>query len=481
MKAQTLEELTVSQHIDNFREKISTSLASKTTYGYSTDLTILLKGIEDMKLSTLVDYKTLASTVLRRIEEIKSNAGKEEGYAPKSVNRKISSANVFLSYLSGYCFEHLGEELKIPPLSQLRVVKQKDRVEITPEQFNRLLAGIPTTSVGDLRDRAIFSLMYAAGLDAIDIPNVKYSDFDRSEDGQITGFLAYVKCDSKTPDEIIRLPIDRATSDILREYEASLDKPVGNLNVPYFINMFGTSLSDRSVRRSFRCFADKAGLPEEIDIKSLRHGYLRGHIRLEGGIKMQPQTLDQILPEKVIVVNSMENLDGLTIDPNKIYWLKGTPESTGNSLAIFYETEVAGEIPEYGKGKPIHLKSEVVRHDIFREKAKGFLADVDFTNAYLRYGTVSLDKLSQLQLLEEIARMQLNSSVPSGWTLSAEAYEWLNHIINQAPNRDFKKLDIIIIGKDVDRNAARSLIGYNYLANQARDYADKAAKELGGA
>ena len=138
---------------------------------------------------------------------------------------------------------------------------------MTQDQFERLLDAIPhTLSFADVRAKAIFSLMYAAGLIPEEVSKVKYGDFERSV-GEITAMAFNGRI----------VLIDSKVSQILRDYEAAHDlrnsAPV-QPDSPYFVNKFGTGISERSVRRSFRISATRAGLLADISLRCLRRGYV---------------------------------------------------------------------------------------------------------------------------------------------------------------------------------------------------------------
>lgn len=101
------------------------------------------------------------------------------------------------------------------------------------------------------------------------------------------------------------------------------------------------------------------------------------------------QKLEDLVPNTIEVIDELDGLEGLEVDPNKIYWLKGTPESTRKSLLMLYEEPIQGNY--FYEITPYESRFEVVFD----------LAEKVMSSRGMGAGHIALDTLSELKYLKE--------------------------------------------------------------------------------
>lgn len=106
---------------------------------------------------------------------------KSRGYAPSSINRKISSLSALYRWLLKYKDNISGKEIiKFNPFGELKdekpVVVTKETEFLTKEECIILLGSIDTTSIIGLRDKCIISLALTTALRKSEMINIQLKD-----------------------------------------------------------------------------------------------------------------------------------------------------------------------------------------------------------------------------------------------------------------------------------------------------------------
>lgn len=174
-------------------------------------------------------------------------------------------------------------------LSTPRHDSRLPRVLKAPE-VARLLDNIPADGVGmggvggpfksgplNLRDRALFELVYACGLRAEEIVSLDVADIDHDAEqlrvegkGSKTRFVPVGEVALKT----VRLYLERARPVLCDGEQAAL-----------FLSRSGRRLGTSDIRRRLRAWATRAGVPAGTTPHSLRHSFAT-HL-LDGGADLR--------------------------------------------------------------------------------------------------------------------------------------------------------------------------------------------------
>lgn len=159
--------------IDRFIQylKFEKRYSSHTTTAYQKDLNQFYSYLESVYEITNVadvDYNIIRSWIVEFIEN---------GYSPKSVNRKITTLKSFYKYLLK---ESLVEKNPLLKVSYLKVSK-KLPVFVDLEKMEMLFdEDFDSTDFRSLRNRLLIEILYATGIRVSEIVNLKTHNFDFS-------------------------------------------------------------------------------------------------------------------------------------------------------------------------------------------------------------------------------------------------------------------------------------------------------------
>ena len=193
----------------------------------------------------------------------------ETNYATSSIIRQCTSIRAFFRYLveNGNIGENPAEDLKSPK-------PQKKNVRILSEyEINNLLSQEFADDALGKRDRAILELLYATGLRASELINLKLSNIDlslgclRMEDERLIPYGNKAK-------EAINTYLFDARKEMLRQKH--------NLESEYvFFNYNGEPMSRQGLWKLIKKYCIKAGIDKNITLNDLRHSF--GAHLLENG------------------------------------------------------------------------------------------------------------------------------------------------------------------------------------------------------
>lgn len=147
------------------------------------------------------------------------------------------------------------------------------------EEVTRLL-DTPKATPSGLRDKAIFEVIYGAGLRASEVLTLRLSDIDFD--------VGFVRTIGKGDKERV-VPLGREALKALRAYLQSGRSQlggVGKMKAPeLFINSRGRCLSRQGLHNIVKKHAQTAGLPDFVSTHTLRHSFAT-HL-LEGGADLR--------------------------------------------------------------------------------------------------------------------------------------------------------------------------------------------------
>lgn len=179
-----------------------------------------------------------------------------------SVSRILSTLRTFYKYLVR------GGKIQKNPFSSIKNPKQPKKIlEILDEQeVKKFLDSIPSSSYLELRDKAMFELLYACGIRVSEIVDLKLSDIDFDE-----GLIRFIGKGNK---ERIT-PIGDTAKDCLEKYiraaRYNLERERKSENV--FLNRNGQKLTRQGFWKILKKYAGKVNLNKNLYPHLFRHSY----------------------------------------------------------------------------------------------------------------------------------------------------------------------------------------------------------------
>jgi integrase/recombinase XerC len=187
----------------------------------------------------------------------------EAAYAKTTIARRLASLRSF------FRFGQREGWVKINPAKPLRNPRKPRSLPhfLTTEEIERLLGAPPANSLLGKRDRAIFEVMYSAGLRVSELAGLNDGDLD------LTSGSLRVRGKGKRE----RLsPIGSYAGKALRAWLAVRKlspREKQGPEAPIFTNKFGKRLTTRSVARMLEKYLRETGLDRRTTPHTLRHSF----------------------------------------------------------------------------------------------------------------------------------------------------------------------------------------------------------------
>lgn len=199
-----------------------------------------------------IDHNTIRAYIVSIYKNLKKS----------SLSRKVSAIKVFFRFMKrkGYTEENTALVIKNP-----KIEKNLPKFYTIDEMFH-FLDFLPREGWLNIRNRAIFELMYSTGTRAQEVLNVNIDDLHL--DGM------WIKIKGKGGKERI-VPFGEKAKSALEEYKSTVremgkDGPGGN---PLFINMRGGRLSYRGLLKIMKKHQLKAQLFKNLSLHGIRHSF----------------------------------------------------------------------------------------------------------------------------------------------------------------------------------------------------------------
>jgi integrase/recombinase XerD len=198
-----------------------------------------------------------------------------EGLAPASITRAVSATRGFFRFLM------LDGHLKHQPTEDLDTPQGFSYLPkfLTEDEINRLFAAPDLSKPDGVRDRAMFELMYAAGLRVSELISLKEADVDIHS--------GLVKCHGKGSKER-RVPIGKSAIHWLQQY-ASVKAAFGRSSAPFLFLQSGKALTRQYAWKRIKEHASAAGL-HNVSPHTLRHSFAT-HLMQHGADSRSVQAL----------------------------------------------------------------------------------------------------------------------------------------------------------------------------------------------
>jgi len=201
-----------------------------------------------------------SKTIMRFIESLNKHA--KGGLQNSSISRKISSLRSFFNYLAQQ------NKVSHNPLSSIHnPAKQKKLPDfLLFEELNRLLESFDLSDPIQLRNRAMFELIYASGLRVSEAVALNLQDIDLDQ-----RILRFIGKGSKER----MVPFYSDCADVLRQY-LDESRPLlmkGKLHHRVFVNQQGEGFTSRGVEYLLDQSSKKAGISRTVHPHMLRHSF----------------------------------------------------------------------------------------------------------------------------------------------------------------------------------------------------------------
>ena len=234
--------------------RVQRNLSENTLKAYERDLSAFLDFVTEF---WQLDFREVDRHLIRDYLA----ALRRRGYKSSSATQQLAALRSFYQYLTQ--FGHI----KSNPTLAVKVPKQEKRLPqvLSVGEAHVLLESIdPSTPLG-LRDRAVFELLYAAG--------IRLSELTALDVDKVDLKFQYVRVFGKGMKERI-VPIGEyaveALSAYLKDGRPQLAKPD---ETALFVNYRGERLSQRGVQYLLDKHIEKTAIAKNISPHSLRHSF----------------------------------------------------------------------------------------------------------------------------------------------------------------------------------------------------------------
>jgi len=185
----------------------------------------------------------------------------KDGKSVSTITRNISCMKTFFKYLNqkGVIEIEPTESIVTPK------VKRKNLGVNSVKSIEKLLNQPKGKTPREIRDKAMFELLYATGMRVSELVDVKVDDVNVN--------MEYVIYNNGKKERVI--PFGKAAKNALSRYlKSSRDVMLKNEKNDYlFLNCHGKKLSRQGFWKILKEYAQDAGINEEITPHSLRHSF----------------------------------------------------------------------------------------------------------------------------------------------------------------------------------------------------------------
>lgn len=203
----------------------------------------------------------------------------QQGIAARSIARQLSAIRAFYAFLieQGRALHNPAKGLKAP--KQPKALPKSLDVDLT-----RQLLEQPLKTWQDVRDQAIFEILYSGGLRVSELVEL---DLSPGLDGLASGWVRVLGKGQKERDAPVGQPAQKALHRWL-EIRSEYAKP-GEQAV--FVNRFGKRLGVRSIQTQLDKRTLQAGLPTKMSPHRLRHACATHVLESSGDLRAVQEML----------------------------------------------------------------------------------------------------------------------------------------------------------------------------------------------
>lgn len=278
-------------YIDDFEEYIASKGSSKATReAYISDIYEL----EDFLKARGMEFEDASPADISAYLDTQRAAGKSNA----TINRRIAAYKAFYKYII------LRGGLSQSPMDGIKASKVAPRelVYLSEREIVELIE-LPDDSPSGKRDRALLELMYATGIRASEICELKLADIDFK-----IGFIA-INSGSKSR----MVPLGKPCRDALRVYISEArntllgkKKDCGAL----FLSYLGEAVTRQGVWKIIKGYAEKTAFAEKVSPQTIRNTFAAHLIQNGADLK----SLQELLGHEDIMATKIY----LTVTKNRI-------------------------------------------------------------------------------------------------------------------------------------------------------------------
>lgn len=252
------------RHLEKFLDylKVEKKFSDHTSRNYQSDLLSIDKFLKEQSKGEIeLSEAKITHTIFR---QYLSNLLKQ-GYARKTIARHIASLRTYFKFL---CQQGLREDNPAKNIFIPRIEKKLPNF-LYPKEVIALLEVIDITKVSGLRDRAIFELLYSAGIRVSELVNLNLND--------IEDFHQFINVYGKGRKERF-VPVGSYALDALEKYlqkrKELIPKNKQHQELQaLFLNQRGERLTDRGVRVITDKYTHQLGLNKNVSPHTFRHSF----------------------------------------------------------------------------------------------------------------------------------------------------------------------------------------------------------------
>ena len=251
----------MQKYLDEFFDylRVERRYSEHTLHAYRVDLTQFRDFVADFSGEVLIPNR-LPSLDLLTVRGF-ANHLHREGLNKSSIGRKFAAVRSFCRFLcrQNYISQNFAELVPTPKLP-------KKLVEVLqPEEVEQLLeASTPNNSV-DIRDIAIWELLYATGLRVGELAGLRRQNVD------LPGRSIMVM--GKGRKERLVLFGEKAAHALQGYYDVRSEFVKGNDPGVIFLNLRGKRLSETRIRQMLRKRTRELGIYKKVSPHTLRHSF----------------------------------------------------------------------------------------------------------------------------------------------------------------------------------------------------------------
>ncbi len=186
---------------------------------------------------------------------------KEEGKSGSTVNRKLASIRTFYNYLlrEVEVLENPTENIKSPK------IEKKEIEYLSIEDIDKLMQ-LPSVGAKGLRDKAILEVLYATGIRASELIDMKLDDVNLR--------MGFIKCSGEHSRARV-IPMGRLCRAAMEEYMyESRDKMLkGNSNDFVFVNYVGEPMTRQGLWKVLKEYGELAGFEVNLTPQVIRNSF----------------------------------------------------------------------------------------------------------------------------------------------------------------------------------------------------------------
>ncbi len=178
-----------------------------------------------------------------------------------TISRKIYAIKSFFQYLIN---RGISEKNPMELISVPKVEKKLPEI-LTEDEMGRFLESLPENSIQEVRNKALFELLYASGLRLSELTNLTIENINISE--------RLLRVLGKGKKERI-IPFNKKASKILQKYMFLSNEKYPKKNNYIFLNLKGEKISDRGVEKIVKeVFRKMTESTKNIYPHLLRHSF----------------------------------------------------------------------------------------------------------------------------------------------------------------------------------------------------------------